>query len=96
MSEAGKAEVQDVRTATVEWRGLSFEIPRYRVDWPFEAAVAAEAEKWPTFIAAMLPDQALHQFKSMRPTQGDAWDLLNAISDALGFGEPGESPASAS
>lgn len=97
MSDAGRAEAEGVQTATVTWRGLTpFEVPRYRADWPFAAVLAAESEKWPTFLAEIMPPAALREFQMMRPTERDAYDLLNALTSALGFGEPGESPASAS
>lgn len=97
MTDAGKAEAEGVRTATVAWRTLTpFEVPRYRADWPFAAVVAAEGEKWPTFLNEILPPATLREFQLMRPTERDAYSLLDALTSALGFGEPGESPASAS
>jgi len=94
--EAIQAEAEGAETATVRWRNLTpFEVPRYRMDWPFAAVVAAEQEQWPTFLHELLPDRTLAEFRSLRPTQRDAMDLLNAVSDALGFADSGESPASA-
>lgn len=91
MSEAVQAEAEGVETATVTWRDLTpFEIPRYRVDWPFDAVVAAEREAWPTMLAALLPDETLAEFRSLRPTTRDAMELLAAVGKAIGLEDQGE------
>lgn len=90
-SAAGRDEAEGVETVTVEWRDLTpFEIPRYRVDWPFEAVVAAEEQRFPSMLAAVLPAKTRAEFAAMGATQRDAYDLLDAISDAMGFADSGE------
>lgn len=94
---AVQTEAPGVETVTVEWGNLSpFEVPRYRIDWPFEAVVAAEEERWPAMLAALLPPATRAEFAAMRATQRHAYDLMNAIADALGFASLGESEASTS
>src|SRR5690348_16045677 len=97
MSDPITSEAQGKKTATVEWRDLSpFEVPMYRDDWPFTATVAAEAQQWPTFLQEIIPPAALAEFQRTRPSTRDAYDLLAAVFSALGFGDAGESSASAS
>lgn len=89
--EAGQAEVKGVETVTIRWRDLTpFEVPRYRMDWPFEAVVAAEEQRWPSMLAALLPAVTRAEFATMGCTQRDAYNLLNTISDGLGFEDVGE------
>lgn len=90
MSEAAQAEAEGVETAHVSWRGVEFDVPRYRRDWPFDAVVAVEEEKWPLVLRYLLPDLALAEFRALRPTETDAMDLINEISNALGFADKGE------
>lgn len=90
-ADASKAEAQGIEMATVTWRDLTpFEIPRYRMDWPFEAVVAAEEQRFPAMLAAILPPATRAEFASMGATQRDAYSLLDAIGDELGFTSPGE------
>lgn len=97
MSNPSQAEAQGSTTATVKWRDLTpFEVPRYQADWPFAAVVAAENGTWSIFLAEMLPPATLHEFRQMRPTQREAFELIDVLVKALGFGDVGESPASAS
>lgn len=94
---AGQTEAQGIETVTVTWRDLTpFEVPRYRLDWPFEAVVAAMNENHPVVIASLLPPEIRAELTEMRCTMREAYDLMNAISDALGFESPGESAASTS
>lgn len=90
-AQAGQAEAQGIETATVTWGALTpFEIPRNRDDWPFTAVVAAEQESWPMLVAELVPADTLAEIRRLRLRKSEVMDLLNAMSDALGFEEPGE------
>lgn len=96
MSEkAVKAEAQGDETVTVKWRDLDeFEVPTDRDAWPFEAHLALEESKFFVVLRELLPPRTLAQFRATRPTGKDAADLFNAIAEALGFSDSGESSAS--
>lgn len=86
-------------TATVTWRDFEpFEVPIYRDDWSFEAVLAAESGEHGLLLVHLLPDDALQLFRARRPkpTLRDVKSLLDAIADAMGLANSGESPASAS
>ena len=83
--DAARSEAEGVTMATVSWRGITFEVPRYRLDWPFDAVVAAEQGKFPTMLSILMPDHALAEFRALRPTGRDANSLLAAVGTALGF-----------
>lgn len=92
-----EAEASGVTTVTVEWRDLPpFEVPIYRIDWPFDAALAWEQQNDASAVAALLPPVSLVAFRAMNPTGRDGLDLLNEIARAIGAASSGESPASSS
>lgn len=85
-----EAEAAGEQTATVEWRDLSFEIPRERGDWPLDAELALRADDPIAFAQAIMPAEAFETLRASKPKNRDVADLSGAIVQALGFKDTGE------
>ena len=93
-TKAVEAEAAGETTVTVEWRDLSFDVPRDRADWPLDAELAARADDPIAFVQAMVSPDQFADLRAQRPTNRDVAELGAKIIDALGFSSTGESAAS--
>lgn len=90
MSDATKAEATDEPTVSVKWRELSFDVPRDREEWSFDAVLAFEDGKAFVAIRELLTPDDFAEFRALKPKAKDAAALLDSIADAMGFKDSGE------
>lgn len=90
---ATEAEARD-ESVTVEWRDLKFDLPTDRDEWPAEAALALEDGKYLVAIRALIPPDQFAALMATGPKVKDFANLTDAVAQALGFADAGESPAS--
>lgn len=89
-----EAEAAADPTVAVEWRGLSFEVPRDRADWPLDAELAARHGDTVAFCQAIMDAETFAALRLLQPKNRDVAELADEIVKALGFKDAGESPAS--
>jgi len=93
-NEARKEEADQKTTATVEFRGQKFEIPREQADWSLDLLEALEDGRNIATLRAAFGPRQWAVVKSMGLMAPEVDELAEAISVALGFKSMGESPSS--
>ncbi len=92
LAAAAQAEGEGADTVTVTWRGRRIVLPASLDDCDVSVALAFERSQGMTALLGVL-GQA--QFDALRPmTVREANELAGEVAQAMGFGGPGESPAS--
>lgn len=95
MSDARKAEAKGETTATVEFRGETFTVPTEYDDFSVDFVEALEDGKTLSLVRGALGPTQWRVVKSMRLTVKELTPFADDIARAMGFGEAGESSASA-
>jgi hypothetical protein len=82
------------KTAKVEFRGQTFEVPREYDDWSVDLMESLEEGKAVGIVRGALGSRQWRVVKAMDLRNRDLGELSDAIAVALGFGSVGESGAS--
>lgn len=95
MSEkARKAEANDEKTATVEFRGRTFSIPLKYDDYSVDLVESLEEGKVVGIVRGFLGPNQWRVVRGMDLKMADLNELSGRLAKAAGFGDTGESQAS--
>ena len=94
MSDPRQDEAKDATTATVEFRGDTFTVPRSYDDWTVDFLESIEEGKVIGIVRGALGPAQWRRVKGMNLTMKQLQPFADDIAAAMGFGSPGESPAS--
>jgi hypothetical protein len=87
LKPAVQIEAEGIEFTTIEWRGLTFDVPTDPLDFPVDAIMAAEDGKVFKSLALIIGPKPFAEFMKMKPLRRDGIDLNNAITKALGMGD---------
>lgn len=93
-NEARESEAKQTM-ATVEFRGHTFEVPREYDDLSVDFLESVEEGKTAGIVRGALGPQQWRVVKGLDLKVRDLRELADAIAVAMGFGDTGESEASA-
>lgn len=82
------------KTASVEFRGQTFEVPRDYDDWSVDLVESLEEGKTVGIVRGALGPSQWRTVRAMDLKVRDLAELANGIASALGFASAGESAAS--
>lgn len=94
-NESRKNEAQGGRTADVEFRGHTFTVSRDYDDWSVDFVESLEEGKTVGIVRGALDPKDWRTVKGMNLKMRELRDLADKIAEAMGFGNAGESEASA-
>ena len=93
--EARKAEARGDNTATIDWRGASFEVPVGDYDdLPVDFIEAVEDGRTVGIVRGALGARQWRRVQQMGLKMRELSELADLIASAMGFGSSGESQAS--
>lgn len=93
-NDTRKAEAHGEKTATVEFRGNTFEVSREFDDFSVDFVESLEEGKTVGIVRGALGPAQWRTVKAMNLKMRDLSELADEIASALGFGDAGNSAAS--
>jgi len=94
MSDPRQDEAKDATTATVEFNGDTFTVPRNYDDWTVDFLESIEEGKVIGIVRGALGPAQWGRVRRMNLTMKQLQPFADDIATAMGFGSSGESPAS--
>lgn len=89
-----KAEANDETTASIEFRGHTFDVPRSYGDWSVDFVESLEEGKSVGIVRGALGPAQWRTVRGMNLKMRDLDEFADKLAVAMGFGSAGESAAS--